>query len=153
MILKHQLLFLECSLLLFFSGVLRCVFLFMATCNWSCALMERLAPNTTVRELDFCEVVPVVLHVSPPKRYIDRCVKTQVLTFGCRGQCRSYVKVSDEYPHHITHMCRWWSVFDVFLNGFHYLCWFDLRNHPKKIGFLLHQYSFTSTHLRSKYFM
>ncbi len=68
--------------------------------------LDRLVTQEDVDGGNTCDVVPVMLAVSPPRKYSSRCNTTQVLTFGCRGTCSSYVRVKEENVHEINRMCR-----------------------------------------------
>ncbi|ELT97824.1 hypothetical protein CAPTEDRAFT_217220 [Capitella teleta] len=63
-------------------------------------------PRMHTRSAPQCEVVPVILNVSPPRRYAAICNSTQVLTFGCQGNCNSYVEMSKKDPQRALRSCR-----------------------------------------------
>ena len=43
----------------------------------------------------------------PPSIYQERCDPAQVMSFGCRGQCRSYVEVDPHNPMQQQRHCRY----------------------------------------------
>ena len=91
------------------------IFLWLLIGHSSCAstsslsLLDRLSSTNgeNVTSSGSCDVIPVMLAVTPPRKYIHRCNTTHVLTFGCRGRCTSYVKVKEEDLTQINRMCRY----------------------------------------------
>nr|QUP51993.1 bursicon-A2 [Urechis unicinctus] len=57
------------------------------------------------RSVPQCEVGAILLHVRPPSKFAHRCNSTQVLTFGCQGQCSSYSEVNRDDPLRLQHTC------------------------------------------------